>query len=102
MYPLFINVGTEMYPQRYSLKDGDAVYFAVMEPNQKFEDAILKQVYTSADEETQDGDLIIKLNPNDTQYLHSGKYFYTIKVKFSDSELPVQTIIDNREFWILD
>ena len=45
---------------------------------------------------------IIKLNPNDTQYLHSGKYFYTIKVKFSDSELSVQTIIDNREFWILD
>ena len=102
MYPLFINVGSEMYPQRYSLKDGDTVYFAVMEPNQKFEDAIIKQVYTSTDEETEDGDLIIKLKSDDTQHLHSGKYFYTIKVKFSDSELPVQTIIDNREFWILD
>lgn len=102
MYPLFINVGTEMCPERYLLKDGDVVYFAVMEPNQKFEDAILKKVYTAADEETPDGDLIINLNSEDTQHLHSGKYYYTVKVKFSDSELPVQTIIENREFWILD
>ena len=102
MYPLFINVGTEMCPDRYLLKDGDTVYFAVMEPNQKFEDAILKKVYTATDEETPDGDLIIKLNSEDTQHLHSGKYYYTVKVRFSDSELPVQTIIENREFWILD
>lgn len=101
-YPLFINIGTEMYPERYLLKDGDAVYFAVMEPNQRFEDAILKKVYTYEDEKDEQGDLIIKFDSMDTQYLHPGKYYYTIKVKFSDFELPVQTIIDNREFWILE
>ena len=102
LYPLFINIGTEMYPERYLLKDDDVVYFAVMEPNQRFEDAILKKVYTAADEETADGDVLIKLDSMDTQYLLPGKYYYTIKVKFSDSKLPIQTIIDNREFWILD
>jgi hypothetical protein len=102
MYPLFINIGTEMYPERYLLKEGDTVYFAVMEPNQKFEDAILKKVYTASDEETPDGDLIISIRSEDTEHLEPGKYYYTIKAKFSDSKLPVQTIIENREFWILD
>lgn len=101
-YPLFINVGSELCPQRYLLKDGDTVYFALMEPNQKFEDAILKKIYTFNDEETPEGDLIIKLNSMDTQYLSPGKYYYTIKIQFSMSDLPVQTIIDNREFWILE
>ena len=101
-YPLFINMGTEMYPERYLLKEGDTVYFAVMEPNQRFEDAILKKVYTYEDERDEHGDLIIKFDSMDTQYLHTGKYYYTIKIKFSDSELPVQTIIENREFWILE
>jgi hypothetical protein len=44
-YPLFINMGTEMYPERYLLKDEDIVYFAVMEPNQRFENAILKKTF---------------------------------------------------------
>ena len=102
LYPLFINVGTEMFPERYLLKDGDFLYFAVMEPHQKFEDAIIKKVYTSISDTNEDGDVLIGLRSEDTEYLSTGKYYYTIKAKFSDSELPVQTIISNREFWILD
>lgn len=102
IYPLFINVGSQIRPERYLLKSGDTVYFALMEPNQMFEDAILKKAYTSDDEKTSDGDLLIKLDSMDTQYLSCGKYYYTVKVRFSESELPVQTIIDNREFWILE
>lgn len=102
MYPLFINMGTEMNPERYLLKAGDVVYFALMEPNQRFEDAILKKVYTVEDEETPEGDLIIKLDSSDTEHLLPGKYFYTIKMQISDSILPIQTIIDKKEFWILD
>jgi hypothetical protein len=99
---LFINCGTNMVPQRYLLQPGDIVYFALMEPNQKFEDAILKKVYTVNDPETPDGDLIISLKSEDTQHLLSGKYFYTIKVNFADSTLPIQTVIEKKEFWILD
>ena len=74
---LFINCGTKMVPERYLLKPGDVVYFALMEPNQKFEDAILKKVYTLADPMTSDGDLIISLKSEDTQHLLEGKYYYT-------------------------
>lgn len=99
---LFINCGTKMVPERYLLKPGDVVYFALMEPNQKFEDAILKKVYTIADSFTPDGDLIISLKSEDTQHLLEGKYYYTIKVNFADSTLPVQTVIEKKEFWIVD
>ena len=43
--PYFINSNTDLNPIRYALKDGDKLYFALMEPNQPFEQAILKQVY---------------------------------------------------------
>ena len=99
---LFINCGDKMWPERYILKPGDTVYFALMEPNQKFEDAILKKVFTLADPMTPDGDVIISLKSEDTQYLLPGKYFYTIKVNFADSTLPVQTVIEKQEFWIVD
>lgn len=101
-YPLFINMGTEICPERYLLKDEDIVYFAVMEPNQRFENAILKKTFTALDDETPEGDLLIRLNSSDTEYLLPGKYYYTIKIKLSDSTLPIQTIIGNKEFWVLD
>lgn len=99
---LFINCGTKMCPHRYLLKPGDKVYFALMEPNQKFEDAILKKVYENFENVTPEGDLIITLKSEDTQHLLPGKYFYTIKVNFADSTLPIQTVIENREFWLVD
>ena len=100
----FINKGTAMSPERYEITENDTIYFALMEPNQKFEDAILKKVFNSESPVTEDGDLIIKLNPSDTVDLLPGKYYYTIKMKHdtNENEYDVYTLLQETEFWILD
>lgn len=103
---LFINAGTEISPERYTLAENDTLYFAVMEPNQRFEDAILKKMYTSDSDKTEDGDIIIAFYPNDTEYLLPGKYYYTAKLRShigegdSDNDYEVQTVIPQKEFFI--
>lgn len=100
---LTINCGSDICPQRYTLKSNDTLYFAVMECNQRFEDAIIKKVYTKNDETTEDGDTIITLSPSDTEFLLPDKYFYTIKLKtdLGEGKYDVQTIIPEKEFFIM-
>ena len=45
----FINNSTEMIDDKYEITANDTIYFGLMECNQRFEDAILKKVYTIAD-----------------------------------------------------
>lgn len=99
----FINCGTEMNWERYSIQENDVIYFALMEVHQKFEDAILKKVFDFNSEKTEDGDLIIKIKPSDTVDLLSGKYYYTIKMKQATEEdsYNVITLLKETEFWIL-
>ena len=100
--PLFINKGTELYPIRFRLKDEDKCYLGIMEPNQRFEDAIVKKVYTNSDE-NENGDIVIKFNTEDTLYLLPGKYYYEIKLKYYDEKLKdyqVNTIIGRQQFFI--
>ena len=100
--PLFINNGTDIAPVRYVLNSSDTVYFAIMEPNKSFEDAILKKVFTVENEMTDQGDIWIKLDPIDTEHLLPGKYFYTVKLKTisDDGKYTVRTIITEKEFWL--
>lgn len=98
--PLFINEGTELSPARFSFKDypNSTLYFALMEPNQIFENAIVRKVYNSESELTPEGDVLITFVPKDTEYLHPGKYYYQIKlVKFNGE---VITIIPKTEFYL--
>lgn len=100
----FINTKNDcsLSSQRYSITENDIVYFALMEPNQRFEDAILKKVFDYNSEKTEDGDLIIKLRPSDTVDLLPGKYYYTIKMKQNEQDsFNVFTILKETEFWIL-
>lgn len=78
--PLFINCGTFMNPKRYQLQDGDKLYFGVMEPNKLWEQSILRQIYNKDSDMTEDGDVIIKITPEETQYLIPGTYYYQIKL----------------------
>lgn len=98
--PLFINAGTEIRPVRYHLSEDDIVYFAVMEPNRKFECAIIKKVYTHNDLKSEQGDIVISLNPSDTEFLKPGQYYYTVKLRTMQSN-EVQTVIPEREFMLL-
>lgn len=96
--PLFINEGTDLEPSRYELVEGDLVYVGVMEPNQPFEKAIIKKIYDKDSDKTDCGDLKISFAVEDTEYLHQGQYYYSIKLKRGDF---VDTLIPERNFIIL-
>lgn len=100
---LDIKDGDHMYYSNYEITQDDTIYFGLMEIHQKFEDAILKKIFTLQDVD-QNGDIIIKIKPSDTEYLLPGKYYYSIKMKHSNSEndYDVYTIVKETEFWILD
>lgn len=100
--PLFINKGTELYPIRYKLQDGEYVYFGLMQPNYCFEDAIVRKKY-SQDNENENGDIVVSFDSIDTVHLHPGKYYYEVKAVLLDSNKKeiVNTIIPRKEFWIL-
>ena len=102
---LDIKNGDNLNYSDYSLEQGDVIYFGLMEVHQKFEDAILKKVYTLQDV-NEDGDIIIDINPLDTEYLLPGKYYYSIKMKKNktskDDDYDVYTLVKETEFWILN
>lgn len=99
--PLFLNKGTDYKPLRRVLKDNEEVYLAIMEPNQRFEDAIVKKVYTK-DNLNKNGDIIISIEHDDTRCLIPGKYYYQIKALFIDenNKQLVNTVVNKTEFWI--
>ena len=77
--PLFINEGSDLLPILYELKDNDKLYLGVMEPNQPFERAIIKKVFTNQSKKDQNNLILIKLEHEDTRELIPGKYYYKIK-----------------------
>lgn len=84
VFPIKINIGTKLDPEYESLKESDALYFALMEPGQAFEDAVVKKKYTSEDKKDKDGNTLVVLNPSDTENLLVGKYYYTVKHRSFD------------------
>lgn len=96
-----INQGTSMNPVKYIIQPGDEIYFGLMEPNQPFEQAILKKKLTSKD--LVDSTLFIILNPKDTMCLLPGLYYYQIKAKIFNpaiNDFMVNTIINKKRFYI--
>lgn len=71
----------DMVNAKYSLNENDTVYFAVMFPHQKFEEAIILKGYTKEDQNSQTKKITIELTPSDTLLLSPGIYYYTIKLK---------------------
>ena len=100
---LYINMGTDISPIRYKLTENTTseVYLALMEPNQPFENAILKKKFTYKDV-NENGDVVIHFQSKDTQCLIPGKYFYQIKLRiFPDGgEEQINTIIPKTQFFI--
>ena len=100
--PLTIKDGDPLTYCSYELYPDDVVYFAIMEPNQAWENAIVKKVYTY-DDLSEDGDVIITLKPTDTMMLLPGLYYYQIKLQLYDPESKttiVNTLNLKTQFWI--
>ena len=97
------------YTKPYFLTTKDALYFALMCPNQKFEDAIFIKGYTLKEQDLKTGEVILKIVPNDTRALAPGVYYYTVKLQrggtledVADFDEPdeVRTIIERTKFII--
>ena len=97
------------YTKNYILTPRDAVYFALLYPNQPFEDALILRGYTLEDQDIESGEITIKITPNDTRHLAPGVYYYTIKLQrggtlevVGDCDEPdeVRTIIERTKFII--
>lgn len=101
--PLFINNGDCLNPVRHIVEPDEKVYFGVREPNKYWEQSILKQIYTSESDKTEEGDIIIKIKPEETEYLIPGTYYYEVKlVKYKDDEVDqVRTVVPLTLFYIL-
>ena len=97
--PNLINIS--YFPNRY-----DKIFFAVMEPGQKFEDAIIKKIYTYDDIDQRTGIIDVKFDSIDTQFLKPGTYYYTVKIlkkgleDVDDNMGRIETVLSNTKFVI--
>lgn len=101
-FPLVLKMGSSMAYDTYALNDTDVVYFAVMEPNQPFETAIIRKRFDYKDVDD-NGNIKVRFWPEDTQLLLPGKYYYQAKLKSIDRETgreDVETIVEKTLFYI--
>jgi len=101
--------------KNFILTGSDVIYFALLHPHQRFEDAILIKGYDHTDHIIENGkntgEILIRIEPRDTRRLAPGIYYYTVKlqrggtlitVKDCDEPDEVRTIIDRTKFIIFD
>ena len=97
---VFINLGTSIDPIQYTLRGEDKLYFALMEPNQPFEHALIRKVFTA--EDLDDNNCVdMVFTPTDTEHILPGDYYYMIKLYRADEDL-VDTIVNKTKFVIMD
>ena len=107
--PLVINQGTKEDIVRFYISHHPSaeVYFGLMEPNQRFEDALLKKHLDKKDLNFQ-GDLMLGFRPEDTEYLLPAKYYYALKAEIrlynhqilyreTEQSTAIQTDLQNYE-----
>lgn len=93
---------------KYILQGNDTVYFGLMEPNSAFEQSLVKKVYTEEDRD-KDGNIFITIEPEDTEHLLPGVYYYSVKLEVDhengetyENIHKVITVINKTKFIILD
>lgn len=101
-----LNLTTGSFPAKvnWELEEDDVVYFALMRPNQIFERAILKKEITKKDED-ENGNLYIKIYPEDTINLCPGTYYYEIKAIYklkNEEDVHIDTVVQKTKFIIVD
>lgn len=99
----------------YEMQPNDILYFALLNPHARFEDAIILRGYTQDDALTVDTDLgpmhtfNIELLREDTLCLEPGVYYYTMKLQknarsielgLQEPDAKLITVIDRTKFII--
>lgn len=96
-YPLYINIGTQLQPLRYKLGYYDTVFLSIMEPNQPFEHGVIRKKYTYKDLNS-NGDIVVRLDAEDTEEIEAGTYYYEIKLQLSNGK--ISTICPRKKFYL--
>jgi len=92
--------------QEYILQNDDVLYFGIMDPNQPFECALVRKRYT-VDDLDSEGHITIVLDPEDTEDLIPGVYYYSVKLhklkNTSEEHIDkVITVIQKTKLTIID
>lgn len=100
--PILVNIGTKVKPNYKTLSENDKLYFALMEPGQAFEDAVIKKVYDWTSPTDGEGNTLLTLKSSDTEKLLVGKYYYMIKLRSTDGfgQEVVRTVVPHTLFWL--
>jgi len=102
----YINLGDWIDPIIYDMQEGDRVYLAIMEPNQPFEHAIVRKMFTCDDFDYEEHAVNINFKSTDTEYLMPGPYYYMIKLvrpgeESGDGE-QIDTLVSKTKMFIID
>lgn len=97
IFPLEIRLGNNLDYCLYNLEDSDEIYFAVMEPNCKWEEALIRKKFYGSSLKVIPQ---IVLPSEDTEYILPGTYYYQIKLRKSTGE--VVTLLPRTFFRILE
>lgn len=100
--PIKLYEGDRLAPTDYHLTENDTLYLGIMEPNQAFEDAVIKKVYTHESVKDTQGNILLQLKSTDTEYVAPGKYYYTLKLRrVVDDATIVETVLKPTIFNLL-
>ena len=101
----YLSIEGQLAYLEYELQETDVIYLGVMEPNQPFENAIIRKKFTADD--LYGGDIFIRFWPEDTLHVLPGKYYYQVKLqtkaidpKTRKERIDVETVIDKTLFYI--
>ena len=96
---------------KYILQGNDTVYFGLMEPNSAFEQSLVRKSTNDCIKFDKDGNFFITIEPEDTEHLLPGVYYYSIKLEVDhengegetyENIHKVITVINKTKFIILD
>lgn len=102
VFPVKINEGSKLTPQYRELATTERLYFALMEPGQAFEDAVMKKAFDVKSPKDDEGNTIVCIESSDTERLLVGTYYYTVKLRSQqeDNSYSVRTLIQPTLFCI--
>ena len=97
IFPVEIRLGNNLDYSMYNIEDSDEIYFAVMEPNCRWEEALIRKKFYGSSLKVIPQ---IVLMPDETTYVLPGTYYYQLKLRKSTGE--VVTLLPRTFFRILE
>ena len=101
-FGIMLNDGDKIFPEWYTLNEGDELLFGIMEPNAPFERALVKKALGVEDVNVSGG-VTVRLDHMDTALLLPGLYYYEVKLvrmPIGADQPYVDTVVPRRRLYI--